>query len=223
MRLVDRERAQHRRDVERRAREPLHRVGPAVGLGVEARRGDARVPAAVDAAEVDDAVACRSRARRTRRADASCRSRARGRSRCPRRSARSRAGAPVSAATPATSVTRPSPPHATRSWPVVGRGAARAWSGAPGSGETCSSTPARARGAFEVGRAACGCGRARRPGLTIAVHGMARRLRALGASAVRVRGERSGPMTAELDPATHARRTSRSSWTATVGGRSSAA
>ena len=56
VRLVDGERAQHRRDVERGARQPAHGVGPAVGLGVEARRGDARVPAAVHPAEVDDAV-----------------------------------------------------------------------------------------------------------------------------------------------------------------------
>ena len=56
VRLVDGERAQHGRDVERGAREPVHGVGPAVRLGVEARRGHARVPAAVDAAEVDDAV-----------------------------------------------------------------------------------------------------------------------------------------------------------------------
>ena len=70
VRLVDRERAQHRGDVERGAREPLHGVGPAVRLGVEAGRGDARVPATVDAAEVDDAVV--DRASSTSNASSGC-------------------------------------------------------------------------------------------------------------------------------------------------------
>ena len=91
MRLVHRQRAEHGGDVERGAGEPLDGVGPPVGFGVEARRSDARVPAAVDAAEVDDAlVAVRERVERVERmlrvvAEACARSR------CPRRSARSRA------------------------------------------------------------------------------------------------------------------------------------
>ncbi len=67
--LVDREGAQHGRDIEGRARQPSHGVGPAVRLRVEARRGHARVPAPVHPAEVDDAiVAARDHVERRQRA-----------------------------------------------------------------------------------------------------------------------------------------------------------
>ena len=196
-RVVDRERAQH--GARRRASVPESRCtvfAQRFASGVETRCGDARVPTAVHAAEIDDLVDAVLERRRTRRADAWCRSRARGRSRCPRQSGRSRAGGPVSAATPATSVTSPSPPHATRSLPDFGRAQSRA-SSARRFGRDVSSHPG-ARAAFESGSSL----RVRpRPaaGLTIAVHGHARRLvrRRAGALPVSVRSVARD----ELDPA----------------------
>ena len=56
VRLVDGERAQDGRDIEGGAGQSPNGVGPPVRLRVEARRGDARVPAPVHAPEIDDPV-----------------------------------------------------------------------------------------------------------------------------------------------------------------------
>ena len=160
VRLVDGERAEHRRDVQRGAREPLHGVGPAVRFGVEARRGDARVPAPVDPAEVDDAVvAVRERVERVERLlrvvaehAGEVVARAGGHDREPPlrvgRDARDFGDETVAAARDEI-VAR------------FGRGE-RELGGRARLGETCSSTPA-ARALARVGRGACGSGPARPP------------------------------------------------------------
>ena len=162
VRLVDGQRAQHRRDVQRGAREAVHGVRPPVRLGVEARRGDARVPAAVDAAEVDDPVVTVLERVERVRADAWCRSRARVRSRCRRRSERRRDAGRYRPRRPRPRPTSPSPPHATRSCPIVGRFASERFRSV-GVQRDRDLGADRGRGALDLRGAACASARARPP------------------------------------------------------------